>query len=243
MQEKKATQVGIIAAMQSEIDALKAQITDARTVTISGITYLEGELFGSHVVAAQCGIGKVFAAICAQTMILTWQPEMVINIGVAGALSPTLRVGDIAVSRDVVQHDMDASSIGIPVGTLCGIRGQDLTYLPAGASITQGLLDAAVRQGRHAEAGTIASGDVFVSDSALKQRIVSRFGAIACDMEGGAIAHVCCVNETPFCVLRAMSDSGDENAADSFSMTLDEASDAAMGVMEAFLQTLQPVRA
>lgn len=227
--------VGIIAAMKSEIDALKAQIVNPKAETISGVEYISGTLFGIPVVAAQCGIGKVFAAICAQTMILTYRPSMIINIGVAGALSPTLCVGDIAIAGQIVHHDLDTSAIGDPVGLISGINQ---IYLPTTKAVADGLMKSAEACGLHAEVGTIASGDIFVSDSGLKKRIISSFGAIACDMESASIGHVCYVNGVDCGILRAMSDSGDENAQLSYTMSLEDASNAAMRVMETYLKSL-----
>ena len=113
--------IGIIAAMNVEMESLRSFMTDTTTETISGITFVSGTLEGKQVVTAICGIGKVFAAMCAQTMILRYQPECIVNTGVAGTLSDKLTIGSIAVSSAVVQHDMDTSAIGDPVGLISGI--------------------------------------------------------------------------------------------------------------------------
>ena len=114
--------IGIIAAMNVEMESLRSFMTDMTTETISGITFVSGTLEGKQVVTAVCGIGKVFAAMCAQTMILRYQPECIVNTGVAGTLSDKLTIGSIAVSSAVVQHDMDTSAIGDPVGLISGIN-------------------------------------------------------------------------------------------------------------------------
>ena len=200
---------GIICAMPLEMEGLRARMTDMTSETVSGIEFVCGKLEGASVVTAVCGVGKVFAALCAQTMILRYAPARIINTGVAGSLSPELTIGNIAIARDVVQHDMDTSPLGDPVGLLSGIN---IVRIPADAALCEALTASAVTCGLTVRSGTIATGDQFISTTAQKTRIRDTFGAIACEMEGGAIGHVCYVNGTPFAVLRAISDGGDEAA-------------------------------
>ena len=196
-------ELGIIAAMALEAEPLIEHMTDKTCETVSGITFTKGDLFGRTVVVAVCGIGKVFAALCAQTMMMTYAPQAVINTGVAGSLTTRLAIGDLAVAEQVVQHDMDTSAIGDPVGLISGINE---VYLPADAAMREKLLAAAAAVGVNTLCGTIASGDQFVSDSNKKAWIADTFGAIACEMEGAAIGQVCFVNKVPFAVVRAISD-------------------------------------
>ena len=198
--------IGIIAAMNVEMESLRSHIENPETEVISGITFVRGMLEGKEVVTAVCGIGKVFAALCAQTMILRYQPEAVINTGVAGTLTDRLTIGSIAVSSSVVQHDMDTSPLGDPVGLISGIN---MIELPADESLAGRLSACAKEMGVGTVTGVIASGDQFVASSERKQFITEHFGAIACEMEGAAIGQVCHVNKVPFCVLRAISDSAD----------------------------------
>ena len=113
--------IGVIGAMQMEVDDLKAQMTDTQTEVYSGVEFVEGKIGDQYVVAAKCGIGKVFAAICAEAMILKYDVDMIVNIGVAGTLTKDLNVLDVAVATNVLQHDMDTSPIGDPKGLLSGI--------------------------------------------------------------------------------------------------------------------------
>lgn len=202
--------VGIIAAMAIEADGIKALMEDTSFETISGIEFVSGRLSGKKAVVAVCGIGKVFAAICTQTMILRYSPDLIINSGVAGTLTEALSVGDIAIARSLVQHDMDTSPLGDPVGLISGIN---IINLPCDKKYSELLLDCAVQLGANCKVSVIASGDRFMSDSAEKALIAERFGAVACEMEGAAIGQVCYVNAVPCCVMRAISDGGDENAA------------------------------
>ena len=195
--------------MRVETDALKAAVEHASIRTISGIEFVSGKLFGKDVVIAQCGIGKVFAAICAQTMILEYGVDRVINTGVGGTLSPKLGILDLAISTGVVQHDMDTSALGDPVGLISGI---DRVELPASAELCEVIARVAREQGIHCESGVIASGDMFVNDPAKKAWIHESFGAIACEMEGAAIGHVCYVNGVDFAIIRAISDNASGEA-------------------------------
>lgn len=201
--------IGIIAAMDSEIAAIKAGMKNKSSEIISGIEFVKGELCGKEAVVAKCGIGKVFAAICAQTMILRYSPCLVINTGVGGTLSDKLTIGDIAVAADVVQHDMDTSPLGDPVGLVSGIN---VVKFPADVHAAELIAVSAKSLGINCEKGTVASGDQFIASREKKDYIKSNFDAIACEMEGAAIGHVCYVNDTPFAVIRAISDSADDSS-------------------------------
>ena len=201
--------IAIIAAMEKEAAGLIEKMTDVKTETVSGITFNLGKINGKDCVVAVCGIGKVFAALCAQTMILRYSPSLIINSGVAGGLHPSLKVCDITVATSLVQHDMDTSAIGDPKGLISGIN---IINIPTDEEASARLTDAAKSCGINVVSGVIATGDKFIASDDDKRSIVDNFSAIACEMEGGAIAHVCYVNKTPVCVMRAISDGGDDSA-------------------------------
>lgn len=201
--------IGIIGAMQVEIDGLRRRLTSPAERTISGITYTSGLLNGQKVVLAVCGVGKVFAAMCAQTMILSYPVTAVVNTGVAGTLSPGLGIQDVAIARGVVQHDMDTSSIGDPLGLISGILRVEL---PCDDGLVL-LAEAASKElGYHTETGIIATGDQFIHTQEQKAFIRNTFQGIAAEMEGGSIGQVCYVNRVPFVVIRAISDDASGNA-------------------------------
>jgi adenosylhomocysteine nucleosidase len=195
--------IGVIGAMQIEVDHLKESMQDIHTETYSGVEFVSGTLGGREVVAAVCGIGKVFAAICAEAMILKFDVDYVINIGVAGTLTKDLGVMDVAVADQVVQHDMNTSAVGDPLGLLAGI---DQIYLPSDEKMRTLLCSCLHSKGVRYQVGTIATGDLFLHKDTQKALLHERFGAIACEMEGGAVGHVCYVNHVPFAVLRSISD-------------------------------------
>ena len=195
--------IGIIGAMACEVEPLIAQMQDAQESVVGSIKFTQGLLCGKDTVIAQCGIGKVFAAMCAQTMILQFGVCAIVNVGVAGSLCDALRIGDIAVASSTVQHDMDTSPIGDPVGLVSGIN---LVYLPCSERLGDLLCACIEAQGVHYVRGTVASGDQFVASPAQRARITDHFDAVACEMEGAAICQVCYANGVEVGILRAISD-------------------------------------
>lgn len=201
--------IGIIGAMQIEVDALCEKMTDKKKETLSGIDFYVGKLCKKDVVIAKCGIGKVFAAICAQTMIIRFNADIIINTGVAGSLDKRLGIKDIAVSTACVEHDMDTSPLGDPIGLISGIN---IVEIPTDKELCQMVLDAAAELGVGALAGVIATGDQFIGNAEKKRQISESFSAIACEMEGGAVAHVAYVNSVRCVIIRSISDNADGSA-------------------------------
>lgn len=195
--------IGIIGAMDIEVDGIVSSMTDVNEKTISGIKFYSGKLNDKDVVVAKCGIGKVFAAICAQTMILEYNPVVIINSGVAGSLTKDLGVLNVAIANNVVQHDMDTSPLGDPRGLVSGIN---VIYFDANTNVVNTLVKSTQMQSCKYLCGTIASGDKFMSIPGEKNALNKEFNAIACEMEGGAIGHTCYVNNVPFGIIRAISD-------------------------------------
>lgn len=201
--------IGIIGAMTVEVEGIRALMTDKRETVVSGIRFVSGRLGKNDVVTAVCGIGKVFAAICAEAMIIKFDPEVIINTGVGGSLTPKLKIGDIAIADKVVQHDMDTSPIGDPKGLLSGINK---IYIDTDKRVSDMLSECVRAEGIDTMFGTVASGDQFIASKERKEEITGNFGAIVCEMEGASIGHVCYVNGKAFAVLRAVSDSADDSA-------------------------------
>ena len=227
--------IGIIAAMDVELDSLRAFMENPQEETVSGVRFVRGQLEGRDVVTAICGIGKVFAALTTQTMILRYAPEAIICTGVAGTLTDELSIGSIAVSSCAVQHDIDTSALGDPLGM---ISGQNLVELPASEPLADRLTACAGELGIVTKRGPIASGDQFIASAERKAEIVRLFGAIACEMEGAAVAQVCHVNRTPFCVLRAISDSADGSSHMDYPQFVKLAAEQSVRLMRAFLKSL-----
>ena len=224
--------IGIIGAMPVETEGLISEMTETETATVSGVKYTTGKLCGREVVVATCGVGKVFAAICAEAMILRFGVCALLNTGVAGGLSPMLEVGDVVVADEVVQHDMNTTALGDPRGLLSGIN---VIKIAADKQLLKALCEATAEQGINGIVGTIASGDLFVAEQKVKDKLTAEFDAVACEMEGAAIGHVAFVNGIPFAVLRAISDGGDGME---FSKFVDLAAKSSIAITKEFLKRL-----
>lgn len=201
--------IGIIGAMDLEVEGLISKIESCKSAEISGVNFKYGEIFGKRVVVARCGVGKVFASLCAEAMILNFAPSLLVNSGVGGALDGNLRPLDIVFADRLVQHDMDTSPLGDPKGLISGINK---VYFETDDKAVSILCECAESLKLSYTVGTIATGDRFVCSMTEKERIVDEFDAIACEMEGGAIAQVAFINRTPFAVIRAISDSANGEA-------------------------------
>ena len=204
--------IGIIGAMAIEIEHINGAMENKEEYIISGALYTKGTLHGKDVVTAVCGIGKVFAAMCAQTMIIKFGADKVINTGVAGGLTEKTDILDTVVATALVQHDMDTTYFGDPKGMISGINVVEF-YCDENLAgkIAENAEGNVVR-------GIVASGDCFVADNDKKKDIAQTFNAVACEMEGASIAQVCYVNKVPFAVLRTISDgaNGEEMSYERF---------------------------
>lgn len=227
--------IGIIGAMESETAAIIRAMEQAQVQSISGIRFVQGIWCGKEIVVATCGVGKVFAALCTEAMILTYHPECIINTGVAGALDPSLELLNVVIADQVAQHDMDTSPLGDPVGMISGINQVEL---PADKKLIKAFVEAAEAVGAKAVCGMVASGDQFIADQQKKNLIRTRFNAACCEMEGAAIGQVCYVNKVPFAVLRAISDGASEEAAMDFPVFVKKAAKQSINILQEALKTL-----
>ena len=203
--------IGIIGAMEVEVAILKEKMEDVRIIKKASMDFYEGMLAGKKVVVVRSGIGKVNAGICAQILADVFSVDAIINTGIAGSLNKNINIGDIVLSTDVVQHDMDATGFGyrkgqIPQMPVFFFNADDNLRRLAAEVCKEVNPDIQVFEGR------IASGDQFVCDQDVKNRIVSEFSAYATEMEGAAIGQAAYLNEIPFLVVRAISDKADGSA-------------------------------
>ena len=202
--------IAIIGAMDAEISGLISRLEEASVEKQGWLTFNTGRLLGKTVAIAKCGIGKVFASMCAEAMIVKYSPKLLINTGVGGALAGEISPTDIVIASELCQHDMDTSALGDEVGLVSGINK---IYFESDGRAVKILSDAADKLGYKYHIGRIATGDRFVADFGTKKLIKDRFNAMACEMEGAAVAQVATVNEVPFAVIRAISDSADGEAS------------------------------
>ena len=202
--------LGIIGAMQVEVDTLVANLESENAKTVAGSVYHEGKLNGLDVVVVQCGVGKVNAAMCAQALCSVFGVTHIVNTGVAGSLCAELDIGDLLVSRDAMYHDFDCNAVGYPSGQVPGL---DVLAFPADEKLMALAYTAAetVNPG-HTKLGRVASGDQFVCSKEQKEKIIAVTAGLCTEMEGAAIAHTAYRNEVPFAILRAISDKADDSA-------------------------------
>lgn len=230
--------IGIIGAMEVEVASLKEAMKVDRVVTKAGMDFYEGTLKEMPAVVVQSGIGKINAAICVQILADLFHVTHVLNTGVAGSLNADLDIGDILVSEKAVQHDVDVSALGYPLGKIPGIESREFM---ADAAMADAVA-AACRQANpeiHVVKGCVASGDQFISDKAAKERIISEFHGDCAEMEGAAIAQAAMLNGVPFVVVRAISDKADGSAQMDYPAFEAEAARHCANMVLEFVRTYQ----
>lgn len=203
--------IGIIGAMDLEVEHLKSEMQISRIVDKAGMEFYTGTLKGVDVVIVRSGIGKVNAGLCAQILADVFQVTHIINTGVAGSLNAKLDIGDILISKDTLYHDMDVRIFGYQLGEVpqmgCREFKADKAMIEAAVSSCK-----EVNPDIHVEVGRILSGDQFISDKAKKETLIADFQGDCTEMEGAAIAHSAYLNKIPFVIIRAISDKADDSA-------------------------------
>lgn len=202
--------IGIIGAMEAEIKNILSHLSEISESVKAGMVFTEGKIGNIDAVIVRSGVGKVNAALCAQILIDCFHITHLINSGIAGSLNNDIEIGDVVVSTDAVMHDMDATAFGYAAGETPGMR---TCAFEADQNLRTMITDAirAVAPKIHVFEGRIATGDQFISDSQLKNRIRKLFGAECTEMEGAAIAQAAFVNGIPFVIVRYISDKADES--------------------------------
>ena len=201
--------IGIIGAMDTEVDNIKTQVKNKALSTVAGVDFVCGFIDDVNVCVAKCSPGKVNAALCTQAMIDNFDIDMIVNVGVACSLSEDVIIKNVVIASDVCEYDIDITALGEPKGF---INGLNVIKVKTDGKISEQLARIAINHGEKIHRGTIASGDTFIANNELKKTLSTEFGAICGEMEGGAIGHTGAANNVPFAVLRSISDGGNENA-------------------------------
>lgn len=203
--------IGIIGAMELEVATLKNLMTLEKIVTKAGMNFFEGTLEGKAVVIVQCGVGKVNSAMCVQILADLFDVTHIINTGVAGSLNAKLDIGDILISKEALQHDMDVTSLGYNPGQIPGV---DTLSFQADKEMYEVAITACqkVNPDINVILGLVVSGDQFISSKEVKDRLINTFHGDCAEMEGASIAQACYLNKIPFIVTRAISDKADNSA-------------------------------
>jgi adenosylhomocysteine nucleosidase len=231
--------IGIIGAMEPEVALLRQQISNATSTQLGSYTFYSGSLAGGNVVLVQSGIGKVAAALATALLSQHFKPDAVINTGSAGGFDPELNVGDVVISTEVCHHDVDVTAFGYTMG--------QVPQMPASFTAHPQLVQAAEQSIQalgycQTKKGLIATGDSFICDpvriSVMRQHFPSM---LAVEMEGAAIAQVCHMLNTPFVVIRSLSDIAGKESPQSFEAYLEVASKNSSALVLELLQRLSPV--
>jgi len=233
---------GIIGAMQVEVDYLKEIMkkeSDFRTVNAGSLEYNCGTIHGIDVVVVRSGVGKVNAALCAQNLVVQFKCTNIINTGIAGAMAKGLGVLDFVVSTDAVYHDVDATGFGYKAGQ---VPQMDVFSFEADKK----MIEAAKRafneceqsKGHKIIEGRIATGDQFISEKSVKEKIAETFNPACVEMEGAAIAHSCFLNKVPFVIIRCMSDMADDLSSNGYDFNEGLAAGLSSHLVERMIQEM-----
>lgn len=207
--------LGIIGAMDEEVSKLKELMEDVTVESKASMDFYKGKIYDKDIVVVRSGIGKVNAGICTQILVDVYGVEAVINTGIAGSLNVNINIGDVVLSTDALQHDMDATGFGYEPGVIprmeqsIFVADEKLRKL-AKTSCEKVNPDIAVFEGR------VVSGDQFISDRAKKEYITNQFAGYCTEMEGAAIAQAAYLNQIPFLIIRAISDKADDSATEDY---------------------------
>lgn len=203
--------IGIIGAMEEEVSALKEKMQIEEQRMIAGMDFCKGTCEGQSVVVVRSGIGKVNAAVCTQILCDIFEVDMIINTGVAGSLKNEINIGDIVLSTDALQHDMDATGFGYAPGIIprmeTSVFEADQTLVDLAEKVCK-----EVNSEIQVHKGRVISGDQFISDRSVKDRLIELFQGYCTEMEGASIAQTAWLNKVPYLVVRAISDKADGSA-------------------------------
>lgn len=227
--------IGIIVAMQEELEEILKIMEEKEEKEIYGITFIIGKIEDTKVVVVKSGVGKVNAARITQILIDKLKVKSVINVGSAGALNPLLDIGDIVIAEKLVQHDFDITAFDHEKGYITGVGD----YIYSDNELVKKFKDIGNKiknKTYKITTGVIASGDIFCTDISMKNKIYSKFNAECVEMEGAAIAQVCYLDKVPFVVLRSISDSPNGNNAMVFEEFVKLASKRCADILKEFFK-------
>lgn len=203
--------IGIIGAMDIEVAQIKSELEDIDIINKAGMEFNKGLLNHKQVVVVRSGVGKVNAGLCAQILSDLFNVEAIINTGIAGSLNDKINIGDIVLSSDTLQHDMDAVAFGYDLGV---IPQMEVSTFTADTHLIELAENACktVCPDINSFTGRVVSGDQFVSSKEKKQWLTDTFNGLCTEMEGAAIAQAAYLNNIPFLIVRAISDKADDSA-------------------------------
>lgn len=228
--------IGVIGAMKEEIEQFLPHMDQVQVTEKAKVQFREGLFHGKSIVLCKSGVGKVNAAVTTQVLIDTYGVDAIVFTGVAGAVDPELNVGDIVVSSESMQHDMDVTALGFPLGTIpyedTSLFASDETLRQLAVQASAELFDGRVKVGR------VLSGDQFIASRETVSRLYSDLQGACTEMEGAAVAQVCVMNHIPHVIIRSMSDKADGSAHVNFAEFTLQASENSYRIVEHMLKHL-----
>lgn len=227
--------IGIIVAMQEELDEILNIMQRIEKKEIYDIIFFEGIIEDNHIIVVKSGVGKVNAARTTQILIDKLNVKYIINVGSAGALNPILNIGDIVIADKLIQHDFDITAFEHEKGYITGVGDYiccDNELVDKLKNVTKNMKDETYK----ITTGVIASGDIFCTEIKMKEKIYSKFNAQCVEMEGAAIAQVCYLDKIPFVVIRSISDTPNGDNAIVFDEFVKLASKRCAQILKEFLK-------
>ncbi len=234
--------IGIICAMKLEAKGIERLLDKKSEKYFANMRFTEGVLHGESVVVCVCGVGKVNATICTSMMIEHFKPEIIVNSGIAGAVSDSVSIGDIVVADKAVEHDMNTIALGDSRGTVF-FPNERKVFFECNPKAVELLTRICKNiENTRVEQGTIASGDMFVSEYNDRVKVGKNFSALACEMEGAAVGHTCYCFSVPYVIIRAISDDLNMNTGADFDEFCETASKKTVGAVDDFVRLYHTVR-
>lgn len=230
--------LGIIGAMEEEVNQLKEVMENVSVETRASMDFFKGTIEGCPVVVVRSGIGKVNAGICTQILADIYQVKAVVNTGIAGSLQAKIDIGDIVLSTDTLQHDVEAEAFGYPVGQ---IPRMDTLAFAADEKLLSCAEECCSRVNPDIKTfrGRVLSGDQFIADGKKKEWLVKTFDGCCTEMEGAAIGQAAYLNKIPFLVVRAISDKADGSASVDYPEFEAKAISHTVALMKAMIRSLK----
>ncbi|MCQ2573584.1 MAG: 5'-methylthioadenosine/adenosylhomocysteine nucleosidase [Treponema sp.] len=229
--------IGIIGAMEIEVKSLVSAMENPNKTESANLVFYTGKLKGKDITVVKSGVGKVNAALCAQILCREFKCDCVINTGIAGAMAKGLGIFDFVVSTAAVHHDVDVKIFGYEYGHVPSLPVRDFPADEKLISAVEKAFEASEACKDHKLVkGLVASGDQFISSGEKKDFIKSTFNAACCEMEGASVAHACYLNNTPFVIVRCMSDMADDSATSTYTFNEETAATESAEVMMNILE-------
>ena len=230
--------IGIIGAMDEEVNAIIEKMTNVESREKAGMTFNKGTLEGKEAVVVRSGIGKVNAGLCTQILVDDYKIDAVINTGIAGSLKNQIDIGDIVLSSDALYHDMDATGFGYPLGQIPQMDAFSFQADEQMRKLAKEVCEEVNPEIRVFE-GRVVSGDQFISSREVKDKIKENFDGCCTEMEGAAIAQTAYLNQIPFVIIRAISDKADDSATMDYPTFEKQAVEHSVRLTRGFLKRIQ----